>query len=89
MVTSNKGTVHLASVVAIAGGLGCFEPRKPPIANIEDFEDKGVAYIIKKSWKFMPVKLLIAGGGDSALDWTIYLSNIAKEVINGASPHRV
>ncbi|MEZ4913550.1 MAG: NAD(P)/FAD-dependent oxidoreductase [Chitinophagales bacterium] len=80
VVTSNKGTVHLASVVAIAGGLGCFEPRKPPIANIEDFEDKGVAYIIKNPEIYAGKKLLIAGGGDSALDWTIYLSNIAKEV---------
>jgi thioredoxin reductase (NADPH) len=47
-LTTNKGTVHLAPVIAIAGGLGCFEPRKPPISNITDFEDCGVEYIIKE-----------------------------------------
>ena len=47
VVTTNKGTKHHAKVVAIAGGLGSFEPRKPPIPNISDFEDKGVEYIIR------------------------------------------
>ena len=47
IVTTNKGTKHQAPVVAIAGGLGSFEPRKPLIHNIADFEDKGVEYIIK------------------------------------------
>ena len=46
IVTTNKGTRHHAPVVAIAGGLGSFEPRKPPIANIEAFDDKGVSYFI-------------------------------------------
>ena len=47
VVTTNKGTQHHAPVVAIAGGLGSFEPRKPPIENIGNFEDKGVSYFIK------------------------------------------
>jgi thioredoxin reductase (NADPH) len=67
-------------VVAIAGGLGCFEPRKPPIENIEVFEDKGVDYIIKDPEKYRGKKVLVAGGGDSALDWSIILADIAKEV---------
>lgn len=46
-IVTNRGTEHIAPVVAIAGGLGSFEPRKPPIENIIDFEDKGVEYIIK------------------------------------------
>lgn len=79
-VTTNKGTIHEAPVIAIAGGLGCFEPRKPPIDNIADFEDKGVDYIIKDPSVYKNKKLLIAGGGDSALDWTILLAGIAKEV---------
>ena len=47
IVTTNRGTVHRAPIIAIAGGLGCFEPRKPPIENLATFEDKGVEYIIK------------------------------------------
>ena len=47
VVTTNKGTQHCAPVVAIAGGLGSFEPRKPALENIENFEDKGVSYMIK------------------------------------------
>lgn len=80
VVTTSRGTQHKAPVVAIAGGLGCFEPRKPPIANIVDFEDKGVEYIIKEPELYRDKKIVIAGGGDSALDWTIYLAEIASEV---------
>ena len=77
---SNKGTIHVAPVIFIAGGLGCFEPRKPPISNIADFEDKGVEYIIKDPELYRDKKVVIAGGGDSALDWTIFLSDVASEV---------
>lgn len=80
LVTTNKGTVHNAPVIAIAGGLGSFEPRKPPIPNIDDFEDRGVSYMVKNPEDFRDQRIVIAGGGDSALDWTIYLSKIAKEV---------
>ncbi|MBK9718171.1 MAG: NAD(P)/FAD-dependent oxidoreductase [Saprospiraceae bacterium] len=78
---TNKNTIIEAPVVAIAGGLGCFEPRKPTIVNIVDFEDKGVDYIIKDPEKFRNKRIVIAGGGDSALDWSIYLSDIAQEVV--------
>ncbi|MCH2022463.1 MAG: NAD(P)/FAD-dependent oxidoreductase [Saprospiraceae bacterium] len=77
---TNKGTKHIAKVIAIAGGLGCFEPRKPPISNIAEFEDKGVEYIIKEPELYRDKKIVIAGGGDSALDWAIFLSDIASEV---------
>ncbi|MFI2744044.1 NAD(P)/FAD-dependent oxidoreductase [Zhouia sp. PK063] len=80
VVTTNKGTQHHAPVVAIAGGLGSFEPRKPPIANLINFEDKGVSYIIKDPEAYRGKKVLIAGGGDSALDWTIYLADVAAEL---------
>ncbi|HYG53292.1 MAG TPA: NAD(P)/FAD-dependent oxidoreductase [Flavobacteriales bacterium] len=82
IVTTNKGTKHKAKNVAIAGGLGVFEPRKPPIANIADFEDKGVEYIIKDPELYRGKNVVISGGGDSALDWTIYLveKRIAKKV---------
>ena len=80
LVTTNKGTQHLAPVVVIAGGLGTFEPRKPPIKGLENFEGKGVNYIIKDPEVYHNKKVIIAGGGDSALDWTIFLENIAASV---------
>ena len=80
IVTTNKGTKHHAPIVAIAGGLGSFEPRKPPIQNIVDFEDKGIEYIIRDPEIYRDKKVVIAGGGDSALDWSIFLSDVASEV---------
>jgi len=81
LVTTNKGTEHSAPVVAIAGGLGVFEPRKPPIDNITDFEDKGIDYIVKDPEKFRDKKVVLSGGGDSALDWALFLADgVAKEV---------
>ncbi len=83
IVTTVKGTQHEAPIVMIAGGLGVFEPRKPPIDNLEAFEDKGVEYIIKDPEFYHGKRCVIAGGGDSALDWSIFLAenNIASEVI--------
>ena len=80
IVTTNKGTKHKAPVVAIAGGLGSFEPRKPLIHNLANFEDKGVAYMIKDPEVYRDKKVVIAGGGDSALDWSIFLADVASEV---------
>ena len=80
IVTTNKGTKHHAPVVAIAGGLGSFEPRKPPIPNITNFEDTGVEYIIRDPEMYRNKKVVIAGGGDSALDWAIFLTDVAAEV---------
>lgn len=83
IVTTVKGTQHHAPIVMIAGGLGVFEPRKPPISNITDFEDRGVEYIIKDPEFYRGKRCVIAGGGDSALDWAYFLAekNIATEVV--------
>ncbi|TRZ43325.1 NAD(P)/FAD-dependent oxidoreductase [Robertkochia solimangrovi] len=80
IVTTNKGTRHQAPVVAIAGGLGSFEPRKPILDRIDEFEDKGVAYIIRDPEVYRDKRVVIAGGGDSALDWSIFLADVASEV---------
>lgn len=80
IVTTDRGTKHMAPNVAIAGGLGCFEPRKPALENLANFEDNGVEYIIKEPEFYRNKNVVIAGGGDSALDWTIFLRNIAKKV---------
>ena len=80
IVTTNKGTQHQAPIVAIAGGLGSFEPRKPPINNIAHFEDNGVEYIIRDPEIYRNKKVVISGGGDSALDWSIFLTDVASSV---------
>ena len=80
VIRTNEGTEVHSKVVAIAGGLGCFEPRKPVIDRLEQFEGKGVNYMIKNPELFRNRKVVLAGGGDSALDWTIFLANIASEV---------
>lgn len=79
-VVTNMNKVHNAKVIAIAGGLGSFEPRKPPLDSILDYEGKGVEYMVKNPEYFQNKKIVIAGGGDSALDWTIELSKLAKKV---------
>lgn len=78
---TNRGTELQAPVIAIAGGLGSFEPRKPPLENLSTFEDKGVDYIIRDPEKYRDKRVVVAGGGDSALDWTIFLADVAKEVM--------
>ena len=81
IVTTNRGTVHRAPIIAIAGGLGCFEPRKPPVERLDEYEDRGVEYIIKDPEFYRGKKVVISGGGDSALDWTNFLAEgVASEV---------
>ncbi|MFT4857142.1 MAG: thioredoxin reductase (NADPH) [Algoriphagus sp.] len=79
VTTSDKTHVH-AQVIIIAGGLGCFEPRKPVLENLERFEGKGVTYMVKDPETFRDKKVVIAGGGDSALDWAIYLAKVSSRV---------
>ena len=80
VVTTNKGTQHKAPIVAIAGGLGSFEPRKPLLDNLSFYEDNGVQYMIKDPEVYRGRRVAIAGGGDSALDWAIFLADVASEV---------
>jgi thioredoxin reductase (NADPH) len=79
VTTSDKTHVH-AQVIVIAGGLGCFEPRKPVLENLEKFEGKGITYMVKNPETFRDKKVVIAGGGDSALDWAIYLSKVSSRI---------
>lgn len=81
ILTTNMGTKINANAVVIAGGLGCFEPRKPEVEGLERFENgKGISYMVLDPETYRDKKLVIAGGGDSALDWSIFLANVAKEV---------
>ena len=74
IIETSSGTKVEAKCIVIAAGAGSFVPRKPPIENIEKFENKSVFYAIRDKSQFKGKDLLIAGGGDSALDWTNELS---------------
>lgn len=81
VLTTNMHTEIHAKVVVIAGGLGCFEPRKPEVSGLEKFETgKGINYMILDPEKYRGQKMVIAGGGDSALDWAIFLSEVCSEL---------
>lgn len=79
-LTTSDQTQIVCKAVVIAAGLGCFEPRKPEIIDLEKFEGKGIVYMVRDPELFRDKDLVIAGGGDSALDWTIHLSELARSV---------
>lgn len=79
-LTTDIGTVIEAKVLIIAAGGGSFTPKKPPIKELADFEGTSVFYAVRKMEQFRDKNIVIAGGGDSALDWTINLQPIAKSL---------
>lgn len=79
-LVTHKGTEIRAGAVAIAAGLGCFEPRKPEIPDLERFEGRGLEYVVTDPERYRNRKVVIAGGGDSALDWAIQLSELASSL---------
>jgi thioredoxin reductase (NADPH) len=80
LLMTNEGTAIHARVLVIAGGLGCFEPRKPAVDGLAEFEGKGVTYMVRNPEALRDRNIVLAGGGDSALDWTIFLADIAAKV---------
>ena len=81
IIKTTQGTSLKAPVVAIAGGLGVFTPRKPNIANLESLENDKVFYIVKEPSLFKDKEIVISGGGDSALDWALFFAeNYASDV---------
>ncbi|HAT3992285.1 TPA: NAD(P)/FAD-dependent oxidoreductase [Elizabethkingia anophelis] len=80
IVETSRGTKIKGKAIAIAGGLGSFEPRKPQLDDIEAFEEKGVEYFVRNPEMYRDKKIVIAGGGDSALDWSIFLAEVASDV---------
>jgi thioredoxin reductase (NADPH) len=79
-VTTDAGKVFECKAVVIGAGGGSFQPKRPPIAGIEAYEDKSVFYAVRQMEKFRGKKLLIIGGGDSALDWTLNLHPVANHL---------
>lgn len=80
ILKTSKGNVIKAKAVLIAGGCGSFGPKKPQIDNIEQYENKSLFYSVKDPKIYQDKEIVIAGGGDSAIDWTINLANIAKKI---------
>jgi len=79
-VTTDAGQVFEAKVVVISAGGGSFQPKRPPVPGIEAYEGTSVFYAVRKMEQFRGKDLLIVGGGDSALDWTLNLQPIARRV---------
>jgi thioredoxin reductase (NADPH) len=79
-VKTDAGKVFEAKIVVIAAGGGSFQPKRPPVPGIEAYEGTSVFYAVRKMEAFKDKRLLIVGGGDSALDWTLNLQPIAKRV---------
>ncbi len=79
-IETDLGTSVTAPVICVAAGGGSFQPKKPPIPGVDDYEGKSVHYAVRKRDAFAGKNLVIAGGGDSALDWTLNLQPIAESV---------
>ncbi|MEW6643583.1 MAG: NAD(P)/FAD-dependent oxidoreductase [Pseudomonadota bacterium] len=79
-ITTDAGKVFETKVVVIAAGGGSFQPKRPPVPGIEAYEGTSVFYAVRKMEQFRDKSLLIVGGGDSALDWTLNLQPIARSV---------
>ncbi len=80
LVRTDAGQVFDTKSIIIAAGGGSFQPKKPPIVGIEQYEGKSVFYAVRKMDAFMGKKVLIVGGGDSALDWVLNLHSLAERV---------
>jgi len=79
-ITTNAGKVFEAKIIVVAAGGGSFQPKRPPIPGIEAYESKSVYYAVRQMETFRGKRLLIAGGGDSALDWTLNLAPLASHL---------
>jgi thioredoxin reductase (NADPH) len=77
---TDAGTVFECKAILIAAGGGSFQPKKPPIENIDAYENEGVFYAVRKMEAFRDKRVLIVGGGDSALDWTVNLQPLASRL---------
>lgn len=80
VVSCSGGTVIRAGAVLIAAGAGAFGPNRPPLEGLSDYEGRSVFYLVRRRQDFAGKRVVIAGGGDSAVDWALSLSEVAKSV---------
>jgi thioredoxin reductase (NADPH) len=79
-ITTDRGKVFEARTVVVAAGGGSFQPKRPPVPGIEAYEGTSIHYAVRKMDEFRDKRLLVVGGGDSALDWTLNLAPIARSL---------
>ena len=79
-VETSTGTVIEATAVIVAAGCGAFGPNRPPLENLEQYEGKSVFYMVRRRQDFAGKRVVIAGGGDSAVDWAVSLADVAERV---------
>lgn len=79
-LTTSKNTIIEAKAIIIAAGCGAFGPNRPPLAGIEDYEGKSVFYAVRRKEELRGKRVVIAGGGDSAVDWILSLANVASRL---------
>ncbi len=79
-IITDKGDEIWTKVIFIAAGVGAFGPNRPPLESIESFEGKSVFYLVRERAFFAGKKLIIAGGGDSAVDWTLSLAEVVSHI---------
>jgi thioredoxin reductase (NADPH) len=80
-VETSKGTIIACRAVIVAGGSGAFGPNRPPLDGLEHYENRSVFYLVKRRQDFAGKRVVIAGGGDSAVDWAVSLAEIAAKVM--------
>ncbi len=80
-LTTSTGAFLRARAIVIAAGVGAFGPNRPPLARLAEFEGKSVFYVVTKREDFRAKRVVIAGGGDSAIDWTLSLVDVAARVM--------
>ncbi len=81
LVETSKGTTIACRAVIVAGGSGAFGPNRPPLDGLEHYENRSVFYLVKRRQDFAGKRVVIAGGGDSAVDWAVSLAEIAANVM--------
>ena len=79
-LTTDRGTIHLSKAVLVAAGVGAFSPNRLDAQGAANYEGKGVYYFVKDKSVFKDKRLLIVGGGDSAVDWALNIKDIAKKI---------
>lgn len=79
-IDTSKGNSFYAKAIIIAAGAGAFGPNRPPLNDIQDYEDHSVFYAVRNKERFRDARIVIGGGGDSAIDWVLSLEGIAKHI---------
>ncbi len=81
LIRTSADTVIDTKIIIVAAGVGAFGPNRPPLDGIEAFENQSIFYYVKRREDFRDKRIVIAGGGDSAVDWALSLSELAEHIM--------